>query len=178
MKKARQIEFQKFQRKDRKEKKDIEKFSKQIESLDDQLSDFKRSDKRIEENITSVDSKPTNPSFTTSDPASVELKNDDLVVQSDEPSANVLPVQNEESTNDMTDGNIDASHQLSTANVSQIREDTVPNSRETEITKGDAIKNGFCSSINDVSKTNTNGTPGVVSSEGMCCYFQTIYVPL
>lgn len=174
MKKARQIEFQKFQRKDRKEKKDIEKFSKQIERLNDQLSDFKRAGKGIEENTTSVNVEPRNPSCITSGPASVELKKEDHAVKSDEPFANVLPIQNEELTNDMTDGKIDASHHVSTANVSQVTEETVPNSHETEIMKGDTIRNGPCSSIDDVSKTNTNGAPGVDLSEGMCCYYPTI----
>ena len=166
-KKARQIDFQKFQRKDRKEKKDIEKFSNQIKKLQEQLSDSETNLARSKEN----DTESMEPDVATSTDNSRDCikKNADITAnQSDDPSANIPSVKNGESTNVTNDGSLLTSDETKTGIATKNPEEIAPKAHETENVKGDESKTGFRSS-SDVSKTNTSGTSGLILSEGTRC---------
>ncbi len=166
LKKARQIEFQKFQRKDRKEKKDIEKFCQQIKDLQDQLSDLKQSELCTGDNDTSMHVELTNSPPIAAGTASSDSKNDVYAVQPDEPSANILLVQNEKSSNNANDGNKVVSRDTSTENIPENKKEVVPDVHEAESMKTDAREIAVCSTT-DVSNPSTKEIPSVVSSEGM-----------
>eukprot|EP00536_Pseudo-nitzschia_multiseries_P011588 jgi/Psemu1/206266/e_gw1.404.13.1 len=111
LKKARQIEFQKLQRKDRKEKKDIEKFTKGIKQLEAQLSQLKRSDQMKKTSSSGM-------GFETMAPREVILGHDSLkrnienqTEQSDDQSTNILFAENGESVNTVNDDNSQSSDQ-------------------------------------------------------------------
>lgn len=148
MKKSRQIEYQKLQRKDRKEKKDSEKFSNQIKQLEDQLLELKRSEKYSKENDTIMEFETITAGDIIFGRDSIEKKIENQTEQSDDPSTNIVSVENGESTNVMND-------------------DAVPKSHETENTKGKPTKITLCASDSDASKINTNIISAVIFTEGM-----------
>ena len=181
MKKARQIEYQKLQRKDRKEKKDIEKLSKQIKTLEDQLSELKQSHNGIKDNNNTVmEFEAMSPGDILFRRDSIEKKIEIPIEQSDDPSTNIVSVENGEATNITNDGNLLASDETSTLKTSKTMEETVCKIQETENTNLKPSKAALCDSISDTTQININGVSSMVFSEGtwFVIFFPIIFLPL
>ena len=165
MKESRRIECQKLQRKDRKEKKDIEKLSNQIKELKHQLLELKQTEnKSIKENDSIMEIETTTPAGILLGRDSVE-KRPNPPEQSDDPSTNIVSVENGESINTASDGILLTSDDASTSKVSKSVEDGPSLSKEnvTAEIKSIATKVTLCASKSEVST-------GVASSsvnEGM-----------
>lgn len=167
MKKARQIEYQKLQRKDRKEKKDIEKFSNQIKALEDQLSELKQSHNGIQDNNNTVmEFEAMSPGDILFRRDSIEKKIEIPIEQSDDPSTNIVSVENGEATNITNDGNLLPSDETSTLNVLKTMEETVCKVQETENMNLKPSKAALFGSVSDTTKVSTDGVSSVVFSEG------------
>lgn len=167
MKKARQIEYQKLQRKERKEKKDIEKFSNRIKQLEDQLSELKQSDKCSRENGTIMKFETITSSGIIIGRDSNGKKPENRAEQSDDPSTNIVSVENGESTNAMADGNLLTSDESSTPNNPKNIENEAPKGHETENTKDKPSKVTLSASDSNVFKTNINALSTLIFNEGM-----------
>jgi len=161
LKKARQIEYQKLQRKDRKEKKDIEKFSSHIKQLEDQLSDSNESDNNCIKDDTIMKFEAIPAGNILFDRDSIGKRIENRTEQSDDPSANIVSVENGESTNVKNDRSVLTSDEISTPNISK---NVVPKAHETENMKGKPTVT-LCASDSDVSKINTNGISIVICNE-------------
>lgn len=159
-KKARQIEFQKFQRKDRKEKKDIEKFLNQIKNLEDCLSELKRKDKPSEEKDNSMETD----AIETGDVGRISIaqQSENQSAQSDgaHPSkastATNTPMESKSNGNTVT---IDATV---TVNVTENAKDSTSNAQETADKKETEDGVGLSSSI--------DSCQSMTLSEGMMCF--------
>ena len=169
MKKARQIEYQKLQRKDRKEKKDIEKFANTIKNLEDQLSELKRRDKSNQSSGTMME-------FETMIPADIIFGRDSIETtkignrseQSDDPSTNIVSVENGESVNISNDESLPTCDETSIPNSSKnATESAVQKADELEKVKGEPTNVTICPSETDIAKIKTNKTSATMFNEGM-----------
>ena len=168
MKKARQTEYQKLQRKARKEKKDAEKFLNHIKQLDDQLSDFKRSCKcSKEENDAITEFETLTPGDIIFGRDYIAKKIENRTEQSDDPSTNIVSVENGELANVINDGSLLTSDEIPTPNNLKSTASGVPKAHGAENIKGKPTEETLCASDSDVSKIHTNGISAVLFNEGM-----------
>ena len=170
LKKARQIEHQKLQRKERKEKKDIDKFSNHIMQLENRLSELRRSDKLMDNHgaVMEFERMPQDNIIFGRD--SIEKKTDIRTEQSDDPSANIVSVENDESGNDRI-----LPDEMPAPNISKNAENLAEKGHESSV-KGKQTNYLLCPSATNTSKLDANETSPLTLGEGMssvnfcCCW--------
>mmetsp|Transcript_20188 Transcript_20188/g.41918 ORF Transcript_20188/g.41918 Transcript_20188/m.41918 type:complete len:734 (-) Transcript_20188:673-2874(-) len=160
LKKARQIEHQKLQRKERKEKKDIDKFSNHIMQLENRLSELRRSDKLMDNHgaVMEFERMPQDNIIFGRD--SIEKKTDIRTEQSDDPSANIVSVENDESGNDRI-----LPDEMPAPNISKNAENLAEKGHESSV-KGKQTNYLLCPSATNTSKLDANETSPLTLGEG------------
>jgi len=158
LKKARQVEFQKLQRKDRKEKKDTEKFTNSIIQLEFNLSQLKRKDQTKKSNSTIMEFESTFPGRD-----SIKKKKEDRAEKSDDPSTNIVSLEDGESANTI---NADVpSNSNETTNISK---NLTGNAYHTTVAKNKSKGNTtevICVAAGDMSKAKMEGISVAVRKE-------------
>ena len=101
-------------------------------------------------------------------PDSVQKKTENRAEQSDNPSANIVSVENGKLTNATNDRSQLTSDETTTVKVTKNKVEMAPMAHEIEPMKRDESEVDFCSS-SEVSKTKTNEISGVFLNEGMRC---------
>jgi len=116
LKKARQVEIQKLQRKDRKEKKDIEKFTTSIKQLEDQLLQFNHSHRTENSIRTKIGLEAMAPREVVVGKNSVDKETENRRERSDM-STKTIPVEHGKSVNAVNDKNLRTSDQTTKGNI-------------------------------------------------------------
>jgi hypothetical protein len=174
-KKARQIENQKLQRKERSERKNIEKFTSNIQDIEEQLSELKCQDKT---NLASE----TITEFEAVVPADIIVGRDSIentkmmnrIDQSDDPSTNMVSVENGESANNLIndEGLPTRGETCSPDSLKNDADNTIQNVHDLDNVKDEPpsiILGPSETSETNITKYETDNLSDLVLNEGMCC---------
>ena len=172
LKKARQIENQKLQRKERKERKDVDKFTKNIKDIEEKLTELEDREKTNQTNDDIADFEaivPANIIFGRDSIENTKLTNQ--IDQSDDPSTNMVSVENGESaTNTINDeGLLTCGENSSPDNFKNGSGNTLQqNVCCVNTVKDESTKNFLSSSEENIPEQETKAVTYLFMSKGKC----------